>query len=119
MSRAAEFSWIPFGEVQCHPTGLTPWAGAVVLVPEDALLSPPHTTGAQDDLRKVTRIAYSMVKQFGMVPSIGPVSFPEASEGLMGIGRRPFSQSLQQMMDHVSCQMVPSLPTGGVLSGSK
>ncbi|KAM5210591.1 mitochondrial inner membrane m-AAA protease component paraplegin isoform 1-T1 [Hipposideros larvatus] len=58
------------------------------------------TSGAQDDLRKVTRIAYSMVKQFGMVPSIGPISFPEAQEGLVGIGRRPFSQGLQQMMDH-------------------
>uniref|UniRef100_Q7TT47-2 Isoform 2 of Mitochondrial inner membrane m-AAA protease component paraplegin n=1 Tax=Rattus norvegicus TaxID=10116 RepID=Q7TT47-2 len=58
------------------------------------------TSGAQDDLRKVTRIAYSMVKQFGMAPSIGPVSFPEAQEGLVGIGRRPFSQGLQQMMDH-------------------
>nr|XP_019598208.1 PREDICTED: paraplegin isoform X2 [Rhinolophus sinicus] len=58
------------------------------------------TSGAQDDLRKVTRIAYSMVKQFGMAPSIGPVSFPDAQEGLVGIGRRPFSQGLQQMMDH-------------------
>ncbi|XP_057567111.1 paraplegin isoform X2 [Hippopotamus amphibius kiboko] len=55
---------------------------------------------AQDDLRKVTRIAYSMVKQFGMAPGIGPVSFPEAQEGAAGIGRRPFSQGLQQMMDH-------------------
>uniref|UniRef100_A0A8D0YH80 SPG7 matrix AAA peptidase subunit, paraplegin n=1 Tax=Sus scrofa TaxID=9823 RepID=A0A8D0YH80_PIG len=58
------------------------------------------TSGAQDDLRKVTRIAYSMVKQFGMAPSVGPVSFPEAQEGLSGVGRRPFSQGLQQMMDH-------------------
>ncbi|XP_019268468.1 paraplegin isoform X2 [Panthera pardus] len=58
------------------------------------------TSGAQDDLRKVTRIAYSMVRQFGMAPSIGPVSFPEAQEGLTGVGRRPFSQGLQQMMDH-------------------
>ncbi|KAL0621694.1 Paraplegin [Plecturocebus cupreus] len=58
------------------------------------------TSGAQDDLRKVTRIAYSMVKQFGMAPGIGPISFPEAQEGLMDIGRRPFSQALQQMMDH-------------------
>ncbi|XP_015418434.1 PREDICTED: paraplegin isoform X4 [Myotis davidii] len=56
--------------------------------------------GAQDDLRKVTRIAYSMVKQFGMASSIGPISFPEAQEGPAGIGRRPFSQGLQQMMDH-------------------
>ncbi|XP_032180265.1 paraplegin isoform X3 [Mustela erminea] len=58
------------------------------------------TSGAQDDLRKVTRIAYSMVRQFGMAPSIGPVSFPEAQEGLTGIGRRPFSRGLQEMMDH-------------------
>uniref|UniRef100_A0A8C0X738 AAA+ ATPase domain-containing protein n=1 Tax=Castor canadensis TaxID=51338 RepID=A0A8C0X738_CASCN len=58
------------------------------------------TSGAQDDLRKVTLIAYSMVKQFGMAPRIGPVSFPEAQEGVTGIGRRPFSQGLQQMMDH-------------------
>lgn len=41
-----------------------------------------------------------MVKQFGMAPGIGPISFPEAQEGLLGIGRRPFSQGLQQMMDH-------------------
>uniref|UniRef100_A0A2K6F144 Mitochondrial inner membrane m-AAA protease component paraplegin n=1 Tax=Propithecus coquereli TaxID=379532 RepID=A0A2K6F144_PROCO len=58
------------------------------------------TSGAQDDLRKVTRIAYSMVKQFGMAPGVGPISFPEAQEGPAGIGRRPFSQGLQQMMDH-------------------
>uniref|UniRef100_A0A8C0U886 SPG7 matrix AAA peptidase subunit, paraplegin n=1 Tax=Cyanistes caeruleus TaxID=156563 RepID=A0A8C0U886_CYACU len=57
------------------------------------------TTGAQDDLKKVTKIAYSMVKQYGMVPSIGQISFPDP-ESAPGIGRRPFSQGLQQMMDH-------------------
>ncbi|KAM9288482.1 mitochondrial inner membrane m-AAA protease component paraplegin isoform 1-T1 [Morus bassanus] len=57
------------------------------------------TTGAQDDLKKVTKIAYSMVKQYGMVPSIGQLSFPDL-EISAGIGRRPFSQGLQQMMDH-------------------
>lgn len=35
-----------------------------------------------------------------MAPRIGPISFPEAQEGLTGFGRRPFSQGLQQMMDH-------------------
>uniref|UniRef100_A0A663MUJ0 SPG7 matrix AAA peptidase subunit, paraplegin n=1 Tax=Athene cunicularia TaxID=194338 RepID=A0A663MUJ0_ATHCN len=54
---------------------------------------------SQDDLKKVTKIAYSMVKQYGMVPSIGQVSFPDL-ESAAGIGRRPFSQGLQQMMDH-------------------
>lgn len=56
------------------------------------------TTGAQDDLRKVTRVAYSMVKQYGMVASVGQMSFPEDDQA--GIGRRPFSQGLQQQMDH-------------------
>ncbi|XP_037671596.1 paraplegin isoform X1 [Choloepus didactylus] len=58
------------------------------------------TSGAQDDLRRATRVAYSMVKQFGMAPSIGPISFPEAQESPAGVGRRPFSQGLQQLMDH-------------------
>ncbi|NXG72304.1 SPG7 protein, partial [Baryphthengus martii] len=40
-----------------------------------------------------------MVKQYGMVPSIGQLSFPDR-ESTPGIGRRPFSQGLQQMMDH-------------------
>ncbi|TRY96189.1 hypothetical protein DNTS_026765 [Danionella cerebrum] len=56
------------------------------------------TTGAQDDLRKVTRVAYSMVKEYGMVESVGHVSFPN-TEHQGGIGRRPFSQGLQQQMD--------------------
>ncbi|CAI9596131.1 unnamed protein product [Staurois parvus] len=56
------------------------------------------TTGAQDDLRKVTKVAYNMVKHYGMVPSIGQVSFPDGEKA--GIGRRPFSQGLQEMMDY-------------------
>lgn len=56
--------------------------------------------GAQDDLRKVTRVAYSMVKQYGMCNSVGQVSFPETEEQ-GAVGRRPFSQGLQQQMDHV------------------
>lgn len=56
--------------------------------------------GAQDDLRKVTRVAYSMVKQYGMSDSVGQVSFPETEEQ-GAIGRRPFSQGLQQQMDYV------------------
>ncbi|KAB5526022.1 hypothetical protein PHYPO_G00146900 [Pangasianodon hypophthalmus] len=63
------------------------------------------TTGAQDDLRKVTRVAYAMVKQYGMVPSVGQVSFPETEEQA-GIGRRPFSQGLQHQMDHEAKMLI-------------
>uniref|UniRef100_A0AAY4BU80 AAA+ ATPase domain-containing protein n=1 Tax=Denticeps clupeoides TaxID=299321 RepID=A0AAY4BU80_9TELE len=63
------------------------------------------TTGAQDDLRKVTRVAYSMVKQYGMSPSVGQVSFPETEQQGV-IGRRPFSQALQQQMDHEAKMLI-------------
>lgn len=60
-----------------------------------------------------------------MAPSIGPVSFPEAQEGLAGIGRRPFSRGLQEMMDHVSLHSelsfgrgAPRWVGGGPLSGA-
>lgn len=64
----------------------------------------PVSPGAQDDLRKVTRVAYSMVKQYGMCDSVGQVSFPD-TEGQGAIGRRPFSQGLQQQMDHVGSKI--------------
>ncbi|XP_072135850.1 mitochondrial inner membrane m-AAA protease component paraplegin [Mobula birostris] len=57
------------------------------------------TTGAQDDLQKVTKVAYSMAKCYGMVEAIGHVSFPDTEEQGV-IGRRPFSQGLQKHMDH-------------------
>ncbi|XP_033842146.1 paraplegin [Periophthalmus magnuspinnatus] len=63
------------------------------------------TTGAQDDLRKVTRVAYSMVKQYGMCDSVGQVSFPDTEEQ-GAIGRRPFSQGLQQQMDHEAKMLI-------------
>uniref|UniRef100_A0A665XCX4 AAA+ ATPase domain-containing protein n=1 Tax=Echeneis naucrates TaxID=173247 RepID=A0A665XCX4_ECHNA len=63
------------------------------------------TTGAQDDLRKVTRVAYSMVKQYGMCDTVGQVSFPETEEQ-GAIGRRPFSQGLQQQMDHEAKMLI-------------
>ncbi|XP_061830757.1 mitochondrial inner membrane m-AAA protease component paraplegin [Nerophis lumbriciformis] len=63
------------------------------------------TTGAQDDLRKVTRVAYSMVKQYGMCDSVGQVSFPEIEEQ-GAVGRRPFSQGLQQQMDHEAKMLI-------------
>ncbi|KAM9816853.1 mitochondrial inner membrane m-AAA protease component paraplegin [Neosynchiropus ocellatus] len=63
------------------------------------------TTGAQDDLRKVTRVAYSMVKQYGMCDSVGQVSYPDSAEQ-GAVGRRPYSQGLQQQMDHEAQMLI-------------
>ncbi len=52
------------------------------------------TTGAQNDLEKVTKMAYSQVKQFGFSKAVGPVSFDDSESAV-----RPYSKKLQATMD--------------------
>lgn len=53
------------------------------------------TTGAQNDLQKVTNMAYAMVKVFGMdQENVGLLSFNEKDEG-----RRPYSKRLASTID--------------------
>ena len=41
------------------------------------------TTGAQDDLQKVTKMAYALVQQYGMSSNVGLISFdPEYTSGV-------------------------------------
>jgi len=56
------------------------------------------TTGAQDDLQKVTSSAYSQIMMYGMNEEIGHVSFPEFSN--MGlIGDKRYSEATAQIVD--------------------
>uniref|UniRef100_A0A0K0D087 AAA domain-containing protein n=1 Tax=Angiostrongylus cantonensis TaxID=6313 RepID=A0A0K0D087_ANGCA len=56
------------------------------------------TTGAQDDLQKVTQIAYSQVVKFGMSPRVGPLSFETAGPGEMSFDK-PYSEATAQLID--------------------
>ncbi|XP_062861278.1 AFG3-like protein 1 [Trichomycterus rosablanca] len=56
------------------------------------------TTGAQDDLRKVTRSAYSQVMQFGMSESVGQMAFNMPQEGEMVL-EKPYSEATAQLID--------------------
>ncbi|KAL7039426.1 hypothetical protein ACKWTF_009905 [Chironomus riparius] len=56
------------------------------------------TTGAQNDLEKVTKIAYAQVKVFGMNENIGLVSFTDENEEGMSSGK-PYSKHLHNMID--------------------
>ncbi|OXU17169.1 hypothetical protein TSAR_015243 [Trichomalopsis sarcophagae] len=55
------------------------------------------TTGAQNDLEKVTKIAYAQVQQYGMDQIVGPLSFhPEQTDTNT---RKPYSKKLANLMD--------------------
>ena len=56
------------------------------------------TTGAQNDLQKVTEMAYAQVRTYGMDSVVGHLSFPSSEE--LGGGRRPYSKRLASTIDH-------------------
>ena len=56
------------------------------------------TTGASDDLRRVTQIVYQMVQVYGMNDKIGQVAFPREDNG--GFPDKLYSDATAQMMDN-------------------
>ena len=54
------------------------------------------TTGAQNDLQKVTKMAYAQIQNFGFNPVVGHLSF-ENADGDGGV--KPFSKALNATMD--------------------
>lgn len=65
------------------------------------------TTGAQDDLRKVTQSAYAQIVQFGMSEKLGQVSFdfPQQGETLV---EKPYSEATAQLIDEEVRHLISS-----------
>ncbi|CAJ0956672.1 unnamed protein product, partial [Mesorhabditis belari] len=63
------------------------------------------TTGAQDDLQKVTQMAYAQVVKYGMSKKIGPLSFETAQPGEMAFDK-PYSEATAQLIDQEVRDMV-------------
>ncbi|XP_055682914.1 paraplegin [Lutzomyia longipalpis] len=56
------------------------------------------TTGAQNDLEKVTKIAHAQITKFGMNDKIGPMCIPENEEDSMAT-EKPYSRMLGNIID--------------------
>jgi len=55
------------------------------------------TTGAEDDLKRVTDIAYQQIVTFGMNERVGPISFPVHKQGDQS--KKPYGDKLAREID--------------------
>jgi len=63
------------------------------------------STGAADDLNKVTKLAYGQIAIYGMDEGIGNLSFPpEDGDGLKAY--KPYSEATAVLMDQAAMKMV-------------
>lgn len=63
------------------------------------------TTGAQDDLKKVTQMAYAQIVQYGMSEKVGNVSFDMPQQGDMVL-EKPYSEETARLIDEEARNMI-------------
>jgi ATP-dependent metalloprotease FtsH len=75
------------------------------------------STGAQDDLQKITRIAYAAVSSFGMDKDVGPVSFPIPGDPSISV-QKPYSEETAEKIDDAVKKIINEayLRTEGLLT---
>src|SRR5947209_10382659 len=56
------------------------------------------TTGAENDLQQVTRIAHEMVVRWGMSPKVGPLNFTDNESAGM-FAQRPYGEATASLID--------------------
>ncbi|OAD66538.1 hypothetical protein PHYBLDRAFT_178419 [Phycomyces blakesleeanus NRRL 1555(-)] len=77
------------------------------------------TTGASDDLQKVTKIAYAQVTAYGMNSKVGPLSFHDPSQEQQF--QKPYSEQTGALIDEEARKIVSAAyeRTVELLSGKK
>jgi cell division protease FtsH len=63
------------------------------------------STGAEDDLRKATDIAASMVRRYGMSDRIGTMSIDRPQPDLLGLGRVPRGEVSEEMTHQIDTEV--------------
>jgi cell division protease FtsH len=67
------------------------------------------STGAADDLAHATQLATRMVREFGLSPAIGPVSYSTGEPMYLGpeeVTMRSYSEETQRVMDQEVARLV-------------
>eukprot|EP00804_Cyclotella_cryptica_P024580 CCRYP_020212-RA/>CCRYP_020212-RA protein AED:0.00 eAED:0.00 QI:380/1/1/1/1/1/2/100/959 len=62
------------------------------------------TTGASDDLRRVTQLVYSMIQVYGMNTRVGQLAFPKDPNEMPG--EKPYSDATAEAMDEEARNIV-------------
>jgi len=62
------------------------------------------TTGASDDLKRVTQMVYSTIQTYGMNSRVGQLAYPQNDDGMPG--NKPYSDSTAEAMDDEARAMV-------------
>lgn len=62
------------------------------------------TTGASDDLRRVTQLVYSTIQVYGMNSRVGQLAFPQKEGGMPG--DKPYSDATAEAMDEEARSVV-------------
>ncbi|ORX61617.1 ATP-dependent metallopeptidase Hfl [Hesseltinella vesiculosa] len=62
------------------------------------------TTGAQDDLQKVTKMAYAQVTTYGMNPVVGPISFYDPQQDQQF--QKPYSEQTGSIIDEEARKLI-------------
>ena len=62
------------------------------------------TTGASDDLRRVTQLVYSTIQVYGMNSRVGQLAFPQKEDGMPG--DKPYSNATAEAMDEEARSVV-------------
>lgn len=68
------------------------------------------TTGAQDDLQKITKMAHEVASNYGMDPTIGPISYG-GQQGQQESFNKPFSEATAQEIDGAVRKMIKEAHT--------
>jgi AFG3 family protein len=78
-------------------------------VAEEIFFGPENiTTGAQDDLQKITKMAFEACANYGMNGVIGPVSYG-GRQGASESWTKPFSEKTSEMLDFEVRKMITSV----------